>query len=68
MDTSNTNEELEKRIKELYDEFWERVHALADRPSRKNVLDGGYSPENEVLAWYKEEVRKAREEYEEKRL
>ena len=57
------NEELEKRLNELYDEFWRRLNIVTSRPSVKGRLDGGKSPENEVLKWFQEEVRKARDEY-----
>ena len=57
------NEELEKRLNELYDEFWRRLNIVSSRPSVKGRLDGGKSPEKEVLKWFQEEVRKAREEY-----
>ena len=63
MDTSNMNEELEERLNELYNEFWHRLNVVTSRPSVKGRLDGGNSPENEVLRWYQEEYRKVKEEF-----
>lgn len=61
---SNTKESKEEKIKELTDEFWSRIYAIP--PSdKKNVLDGGYSPQNEVLKWFKEESKKLEAEYSE---
>ena len=63
---SNMNEELEKILNELYNEFWRRLNIVTSRPSVKGRLDGGKSPENEVLRWYQEEYRMIKEEFGEK--
>ena len=62
MGISIMNESKSDRIKELYNEFWRRLNSL-EPSNNKNTLDGGKSPQNEVLKWYQDEVRKIDPDY-----
>ena len=65
MGISSMKETQEERLDKLYNEFWDRMHAIADRPHKSGMLDGGKSPEQELLLWYKAEAKKIRAEYSE---
>lgn len=60
---SNMNEQAKNKIHELYLEFWKRINEIPE-PTKSNILDGGQSEANEILNWYKAEVKKVKEQYE----
>lgn len=41
------------------------MHAIADRPHKSGMLDGGKFLEHELLLWYQAEARKIEAEYSE---